>query len=199
MYILHFILSFNFFPKHISHFNFFNFSFKPPLLYLFKVLEIHRVRQELLRMPKQVDVHRIAMRGSLTLQALGRFDEPLSKKRTVICTLIDHFLFVHHKKAEKTADSVILLEYHTIGFVNTDTGAPLSIREPSADASLIDNDSASSASIDTSTKSNAIAIELRRQNLLYSPNHILAYHLSCMSSIIYCFEWFFFLLNFYSY
>ena len=123
-------------------------------------------------MPKQVDAHRILMRGQLTLQALGRFNEPLGKKRSVVCSLIDHFLFCHFgKKAEKSADAVVLLEYHTVGLINTARGTPVSLREPEQSSS--GNGSANGAA------GQSVAIELRRQNLLYSPSNTLAYWLSC--------------------
>eukprot|EP01108_Squamamoeba_japonica_P004875 TRINITY_DN3835_c0_g1_i1.p1 TRINITY_DN3835_c0_g1~~TRINITY_DN3835_c0_g1_i1.p1 ORF type:complete len:701 (+),score=344.80 TRINITY_DN3835_c0_g1_i1:266-2368(+) len=136
------------------------------------ILEVHRVRTELLRMPKQIDAHRILLRGPLTVQAFGRNDEPLGKKRSYWCTLIDHFLFLH-KKAEKTADAVVLLEYHTVHLVDTRKGRVVSVRAPPTDATTAASGSGSSD----------VCIELRRQNLLYSPSYTLSYRLECPNGI----------------
>lgn len=124
-------------------------------------------------MPKQVDAHRILMRGVVTVQAFGRFDAPLGKKRQVTCTLIEHFLFFHNKRPDKTADGVILLEYHTVRLLDVEKGAPISLREPAAANSAAHSESAEASG-------RTIAIELRRQNLLYSPSHTLVYRLTCM-------------------
>jgi hypothetical protein len=91
------------------------------------ILEVHCVRPELLRLPKQVDAHRIVMRGPLTVRAFGRNEVPLGKERNFWCILIDFFLFML-KKADKAAESVVLLEYHTVHIDANDAAAPIVLR-----------------------------------------------------------------------
>jgi hypothetical protein len=91
------------------------------------ILEVHCVRPELLRLPKQVDAHRIVMRGPLTVRAFGRNEAPLGKERNYWCILIDFFLFLL-KKADKAAESVVLLEYHTVNLDAKDAAAPIELR-----------------------------------------------------------------------
>jgi hypothetical protein len=74
------------------------------------ILEVHCVRPEMLKMPRQINSHRILMRGQIIVAAYGANKETIVKPKLVNGLLADHFLFLMKKPDSKAADSVILLE-----------------------------------------------------------------------------------------
>lgn len=80
------------------------------------ILEVHCVRPEMLKMPRQINSHRILMRGQITVGAYGANKEVVMKPKLVNGLLADHFLFLMKKPDAKAADSVILLELVFVTF-----------------------------------------------------------------------------------